>query len=69
MLTGTVVKFDVINGSGFITPDDDASIEIYVIEAGIVGDGIKTLLPGHRVTFEVETHVTYRSAKHVCILS
>ena len=52
MQTGTVKRFDVMRGYGFIKPDSGGR-EIYVHRSEINAFGIKILNEGERVTFEI----------------
>lgn len=50
--TGTVKWFDVDKGYGFILPDGGGE-DIFVAYEEIASEGIKTLLEGQAVTFEI----------------
>lgn len=68
MVTGIVKSFDVVYGSGFITPDD-GSKDVYVTHSTIEGDELWDLREGQRVSFEIAGGAAYRYAKRIQILS
>ena len=53
MPTGTVKWFNDEKGFGFITADD-GSKDLFVHQSAIVGDGVRSLQEGAKVTYEVE---------------
>jgi len=52
--TGKVKWYDDSKGFGFITPDD-GSKDVFVQFSVIQGNGFKTLTPGQRVKYDVES--------------
>jgi len=53
MPTGTVKWFSDEKGFGFITADD-GSKDLFVHQSAIVGDGVRSLQEGAKVTYEAE---------------
>ena len=53
MPTGTVARFFVRKGFGFIKPDDSEE-EIFVHHSALGGNGFKTLADGEAVEYEVD---------------
>lgn len=68
MVTGIIKSFDIVYGSGFITPDD-GSKDVYVTHLSIECDGLRNLKEGQRVSFEVMGGTAYRYAKCIQILN
>lgn len=54
MATGTVKFFNEARGFGFIQPDDGAK-DVFVHKSAVTDAGMKTLVEGQRVSFEVVT--------------
>ena len=54
MNNGTVKWFNAEKGYGFISNDNGGN-DVFVHFSAIVGDGYKTLVEGHKVTYDVET--------------
>lgn len=50
--TGSVKWYDPERGHGFIKPDEDGE-DVFVHHSGIHGSGMKTLMPGDRVEFDL----------------
>jgi CspA family cold shock protein len=53
MPSGTVKWFSDEKGFGFITADD-GSKDLFVHQSAIVGDGVRSLQEGAKVTYEAE---------------
>jgi cold shock protein len=53
MPQGTVKMFGMAKGFGFITPDDGGA-DVYIHVSELKKDGISSLVPGQKVTFDVE---------------
>jgi CspA family cold shock protein len=53
--TGIVKWFSRSKGYGFITPDGEAQMDVFVHFSNIVGDGFRNLDEGTRVSFVIET--------------
>jgi cold shock protein len=53
MATGTVKWFSDDKGYGFITPDD-ASKDLFVHHSTIQGNGVRSLVEGAKVSYDVE---------------
>jgi cold shock protein len=51
--TGTVKFFNTTKGFGFITPDGGAK-DVFVHISAIEASGLRTLVDGQKVTFDVE---------------
>jgi len=51
--TGTVKFFNTTKGFGFITPDGGAK-DVFVHISAVEASGMRTLVDGQKVTFEVE---------------
>jgi cold shock protein len=51
--TGTVKFFNATKGFGFITPDGGAK-DVFVHISAIEASGMRTLVDGQKVTFDVE---------------
>lgn len=67
MVLGTVKCFDVVYGSGFISPDD-GSADAYVHYAVIERAGLQELQVGQRVAFEIPERGISRIARSVRLL-
>ena len=52
MATGVVSWFNVEKGFGFITPENGGK-DIFVHVSAVEAAGLKTLLPGQRLSFDV----------------
>ncbi len=63
-MTGKVKKFMDDRGFGFITPDD-GDREVFVHQSEIIMEGVRTLVEGQRVEFEVEEGPKGLRAKQV----
>lgn len=53
MPKGKVKWFNNQKGYGFINPDDQEDLDVFVHYSVIQGDGYKTLTPGDEVEFEL----------------
>jgi len=53
-IQGTVKWFSRAKGYGFITPDGEATKDVFVHYSAIRGEGFRNLEEGDRVEFEVE---------------
>ena len=51
--TGTVKFFNASTGFGFITPDDGAK-DVFVHVSALQASGMRTLLDGQKVGFDIE---------------
>jgi CspA family cold shock protein len=51
MAQGTVKRFNVDKGYGFITPDEGGE-DVFVHYSGIAGNGFKSLDEGTKVSYE-----------------
>lgn len=51
--TGTVKFFNATKGFGFITPDNGDK-DVFVHISAVEASGLRTLLDGQKVSFEVE---------------
>lgn len=51
--TGTVKFFNTSKGFGFITPDDGAK-DVFVHISAVEASGMRTLVDGQKVAFDVE---------------
>jgi cold shock protein len=67
MILGTVKCFDVVYGSGFISPDD-GSADAYVHYAVIERAGLQELQAGQRVAFEIPEKSFSRIALRIQLL-
>ena len=63
-MTGTVKKFLVDRGFGFIVPDEGDD-EVFFHQSDIIVEGFRTLEEGQKVEFEVEEGAKGLSAKQV----
>ncbi len=52
-MTGKVKKFMEHRGFGFIVPDEGGD-DVFFHQSGIIMEGVRTLVEGQRVEFEVE---------------
>lgn len=52
-MTGRVKWFNENKGFGFITPEDGSGPDVYVHSSNISTRGLKKLVEGQRVTFEI----------------
>ena len=52
-MTGTVSKFDIARGWGFIQPDEGGR-DVFVHFSKILEPGFKALYPGDIVAFDIE---------------
>ena len=53
MTVGTVKFFNTTKGFGFITPDGGAK-DVFVHISAVEASGLRTLVDGQKVTFDVE---------------
>jgi CspA family cold shock protein len=53
MATGTVKIFSDAKGYGFITPDDGGK-ELFVHHTAIVGEGVRALAEGMKVSYDAQ---------------
>ena len=53
MAKGTVKWFNTEKGFGFITPDDGAK-DVFVHISAVEKSGLRTLIDGQKVSFDVE---------------
>jgi cold shock protein len=60
MLSGVVTSFDWVKGYGFIQPHD-GGLAIFVHAGAVTEAGIKTLVKGQALTFEIERDAKGRS--------
>lgn len=67
MITGTVKSFDIIYGSGFITPDD-GSKDVYIEHSVIEREGLQELKKGQRISVEINPGFSFRFAKRIQVL-
>ena len=51
--TGTVKFFNATKGFGFITPDDGAK-DVFVHVSALQASGMRTLLDGQKVGYDIE---------------
>jgi CspA family cold shock protein len=51
--TGTVKFFNTTKGFGFITPEDGAK-DVFVHISAVEASGMRTLVDGQKVTFDIE---------------
>jgi CspA family cold shock protein len=66
MAQGTVKWFDDDEGFGFIQRDDGP--DVYVDGAALIGAGVKTLVEGQHVAFDVTAGPRGPHAKNVRVL-
>jgi CspA family cold shock protein len=52
--TGVVKWFSRSKGYGFISPDGEATKDVFVHYSNIVGEGFRNLDEGTRVSFQIE---------------
>ncbi|MFJ9591085.1 cold shock domain-containing protein [Streptomyces acidicola] len=64
-MTGTVKWFNAEKGYGFITPDGESTVDIFVHHSAITMDGYRTLEAGMRVTFSISQGRTGPQATNV----
>lgn len=64
-VTGTVKWFNAEKGYGFITPDRESTVDIFVHHSAIKMDGYRTLEAGMRVTFSISQGQTGPQAANV----
>lgn len=67
MVLGTVKCFDVVYGSGFISPDD-GSADAYVHYSVIERAGVQELQVGQRVAFEIPEKGVSRIVRNLRLL-
>ncbi|RZB13613.1 cold shock domain-containing protein [Streptomyces sp. F001] len=65
VVTGTVKWFNAEKGYGFITPDGESTVDIFVHHSAIKMDGYRTLEAGMRVTFSISQGQTGPQAANV----
>lgn len=65
-IKGTCKFFDTAKGWGFINPDDEPELDVFVHYRSIHEDGFKNLAPGDRVEFlKVKTDKGFSAAEVV----
>ena len=64
MATGTVKWFNDSKGFGFITPEGGGK-DLFVHFSAIQGQGLKTLMEGQRVAFDVTTGPKGQQASNI----
>jgi CspA family cold shock protein len=62
--TGTVKFFNATKGFGFITPDGGAK-DVFVHISAVERSGMRTLIDGQKVSFDVEPDRMGKGAKAV----
>jgi CspA family cold shock protein len=66
MASGTVKFFNVQKGYGFIKPDD-GGIDVFVHISAVERAGLRSLVEGQRVSFDIEAD--RRTGKHSAVLT
>ena len=67
MATGSVARFDVRRGYGFVIPDDGGE-DVFVHQNNIVMDGFRYLKAGEKVSYELEVGEKGMKAVQVTLL-
>ena len=68
MPTGSVARFDIRRGYGFVVPDDGGE-DVFVHQNNINMDGFRYLKPGEQVQYELEVGEKGMKAVDVTLLS
>ena len=53
---GVVSWFDPKKGYGFITPDDNSGVDVFVHFSDVNAEGFKTLYKDQKVSYEIGTN-------------
>jgi cold shock protein len=70
MPTGKVKWFDPAKGFGFILPDDDDGLDVFVHISAVTWAGLDKLHEGDRVSYDVKVNATGKSvATNIALLA